>query len=80
MLHGTLKSRLKKLRQISVDEFESAAPVVLVREILLWEFGSELAEHYVLKTATNSISEALQTFQDAQGSLKRLIALLSEEH
>ncbi|WP_220815276.1 hypothetical protein [Pseudomonas paralcaligenes] len=80
ILRGTLKSRLKKLRQISANEFESAAPVVLVQEILLWEFGSEIAEHDAFKKATSSISEALQASPDAQGSLKRLINLLSEEH
>ncbi|MEO4049430.1 hypothetical protein AAFN46_20410 [Pseudomonas sp. CAU 1711] len=78
VLRRTLKARLKKLRT-DTGEFESAAPVILVQEILCWEFGSEIAEHDAFEKATMAISDALQNTPEAQGSLKRLIAKLCEE-
>ena len=78
VLRSTLKSRLKNLRQTSGD-FDSAAPIVLVQEILRWEFGSEIADHSAFEKATNAISDALQSAPEAQGSLKRLLEKLSDE-
>jgi hypothetical protein len=78
VLRSTLKSRLRGLRQTSAD-FDSAAPIVLVQEILRWEFGSEIADHNAFEKATAAISEALKSAPEAQGSLKRLIDRLSED-
>lgn len=78
-LKSNLRSRLGKLRKSSSEDFEAAAPVVLIQEILLWEFGSQIAEHSSFIKASQAISEALQASPDSDQSLKRLIHSLSSE-
>lgn len=78
-LKSNLRSRLGKLRKSSSKDFDTAAPAVLIQEILLWEFGSQIAEHSSFIKASQAISEALQTSPDSEQSLKRLIHSLSSE-
>lgn len=78
-LKSNLRSRLGKLRQSSPQDFDTAAPAVLIQEILLWEFGSQIAENASFRKASQAISEALQASSDSALSLKRLINSLSSE-
>lgn len=78
VLRTSLKKRLSKLR-ISSDDFDSAAPVVLVQEILYWEFGSEIVEHAAFEKATRAISDALLSSPQTQTSLVRLLSTLTED-
>lgn len=78
VLRVGLTTRLQQLRQISPEDFESAAPSVLIQEVLLWEFGSEIVEHDAFKRVVSAISDTLQASPEARDLLRQLIARLSE--
>ncbi len=44
VLRVNLQSRLRDLKK-STEDFQEAAPVITVQEILRWEFGENILEH-----------------------------------
>lgn len=78
VLRANLKERLARLRRSSED-FDSAAPVILVQEILLWEFGRDIVEHVSFEQAVNSIADAMLADRNAEAAISRLLIELTEE-
>lgn len=78
VLRASLKERLVRLRRSSED-FDSAAPVILVQEILLWEFGRDIVEHVSFEQAVKSIADAMLADRNAEAAISRLLIELTEE-
>lgn len=78
VLRANLKERLARLRT-RPGEFDSAAPIILVQEILLWEFGQDIVEHASFEKAVNAIADAMLADSNAEAAISRLLIELTEE-
>lgn len=76
VLRASLKERLVKARK-SDENFDSIATTIVVQEILLWEFGSEIVEHAAFDKAVSSIADAMRGDCNAEAAMSRLINELS---
>lgn len=59
-LRSRIQERLQKLRR-ETGNFAGEAPVVVIREVLLWEFGEEIINHVDFRHITLGICEAIDS-------------------
>lgn len=78
VLRANVKSRLLRLRN-STEDFDAAAPRILVQEILRWEFGDDILEHSAFEQAVAGIAFAVRANLSTHESMTRLIAELSSD-
>lgn len=71
-LKKALSIRLKKLKKEDA-EFHKKAPLVTIKEILLWEFGEELINHPDFNYISQIIVEQVHTNEALQDYLENLI-------
>lgn len=76
-LRERLRARLSRLKREAPD-FETLAPEVTVREILIWEFGEEILNHPDFQQVASSVAETMQASNKVQHQLARLISQITE--
>jgi len=78
VLRANLRQRLLKLRS-SHEDFQVAAPIVAVQEILRWEFGGEIVEHAEFDRVIDAITQTMLADDKTKATLSRLIETLSAD-
>lgn len=71
-LKQALSLRLKILKKED-PEFQKKAPLVAIKEILLWEFGEELINHPDFNYISQIVTEQVDTNKSLHDYMKKLI-------
>lgn len=73
-LQTQLRHRLARLRSQRGDEFEAAAPQVLVQEIILWEFGEDFINHPEYRQISEFVASSIGANEALTRSLKLFLS------
>lgn len=71
-LKEILSIRLKKLKKED-PEFQKKAPLIAIKEILLWEFGEDLINHPDFNYISQVVTEQVNTNQPLHNYMEKLI-------
>lgn len=77
-LKKSLRIELHKLKQQRGD-FEKKAPLVAIKEIILWEFGEDIINHPDFNHFTQVVTEQVAKNQDLIAYLTTLISSYNDD-
>lgn len=75
VLRARLRNRLVALRE-STEDFQNAAPLITVQEILRWEFGENVVAHAEFERVVGKVAQALLADEKTAGAVYRVIETL----
>lgn len=75
VLRARLRSRLTTLLE-SAGDFQQAAPLVTVQEILRWEFGENVVAHPQFERVAGKVAQALLADEKMEAAVYRVIETL----
>ncbi len=75
VLRARLRNRLVALKQ-APEDFDRAAPIITVQEILRWEFGESIVAHAEFEQIAGKVAEALLADEKIEGAIQRVIKTL----
>lgn len=78
LLKQNLRSKLRKLKAQNTD-FETKAPLIAIREILLWEFGEDILNHPDFNHFTQVVTREVSSSAELLAFLKSLISNYSKD-
>ncbi|WP_339527285.1 hypothetical protein [Pseudomonas sp. EA_35y_Pfl2_R111] len=75
VLRARLRERLVNLKKASAN-FNEAAPIVAVQEILLWEFGEAILERAEFESVAKKVAETMLEDKQLGAAISRIIDVL----